>query len=160
MRVASLGGSYATIPSQAAKRGLETLPRVTATLVQLSTDDFGVSNVSGKSGQPVLLSITSSPQAPGDDLFTITGLPSEVELSAGTPYNDFWIVKRNDLHSLLMTPPGYSGDFKLSLTRARTLSRPPLTLNMNIHISDAPAKVEGGASARNQTRRALSPNRG
>lgn len=114
-----------------------------ATLVQLKADDFSVSDVSGKPGQPVSLAIDSSPGAPDDDLFTIMGLPSEVRLSAGTPYNDFWIVKRRDLHSLsLISPEGFSGSFKLSVTRARTLSRPPLTLNMNISISNAPAKAE------------------
>ncbi len=113
---------------------------------QLQEDDFSVADVSGPAGQQIPLNIATSPNAAPDDLFTITGMPPEVKLTAGEPYNDFWLLRRKDLHTLaIVTPEGFTSKITIAVTRARSANRAPLSRNMSIEIlsahEEAPAAV-------------------
>lgn len=107
------------------------------TPVQVSRDEFSVSDASGQDGERIPLNIKSNPDAPPEDLFAITGLPPEVKLSAGSAYDDFWLVRRKELQSLTMiTPDGFSRRFQIAITRVRSADRAPVTATMTITVAN------------------------
>jgi hypothetical protein len=126
-----------------------------ATLVQVTPDEFSVSDAAGQDGQRISLNIKSNPGAPPEDLFAITGLPPEVKLSAGSAYDDFWLVRRKELQSLTMiTPDGFSRKFQIAITRVRSANRAPVTATMNVQITNksvGASPVQPAPSARSNS---------
>ena len=109
-------------------------------LVEDNTLDFSVSDVSGRAGEKIPLNISSQPSGTPEDIFMISGLPLACKLSKGMFVDDFWLVRRKDLASLMVTTPNsFSGALQVKVTRARTQSAPPATLNLSV-------KVEGPRS--------------
>ncbi len=109
-------------------------------LPQAQIDDFAVSDVAGKAGEEIPLKIVPDPNGRADDLFSITGLPPQVRLSAGTPYDDFWVLRRKDLATLsLITPNGFARKIQIAVARVRSPNRPPAALTMNIVVSNETA---------------------
>jgi hypothetical protein len=103
--------------------------------VQVSQDDFSVSDVKGEAGQSIPLNIKPNPSDPPEDLIAISGLPPEVKLSSGASYDDFWLVRRKELSTLsLVAPEAFSRTFKIAVTRVRSGEKSPFTRTATISI--------------------------
>ncbi len=111
--------------------------RLPILLVQALSDDFSVADVMGAPGTPIALAIFTGRGGSNSDLFALSGLPQVVKLSAGGRRNHYWIVRQKDISSLTLTaPPGFSGAFRVSVTRAPTPQRPGRTLTFTVNIYD------------------------
>jgi TPR repeat protein len=129
-----------TFTSAAKDRVQQTSP---ARFVQAAPEEFSISDVAGEAGQTIALNIKPNPAEPPEDLFTITGLPPEVKLSSGAPYEDFWLVRREELSSLtITTPDGFSRKFQIAVTRVRAADRPPVTLTATVSVSNKPSGAD------------------
>ncbi len=106
-------------------------------LAQGVSDEFSVADVMGPPGSPIALAIYIGRDALNGDLFALSGLPPEVRLSAGGRRNDLWIVRQKDISALTLTaPPGFTGAFRVSVTRAPTPQRPGRTLAFTVNVYD------------------------
>jgi hypothetical protein len=105
---------------------------------------FRAYDLSGAPARPIPFRIESLDTAdPGAQLFIFTGLPKGVKLNPGGNFGDFWAVNANVIKDLTLTaPPGFSGSFKVWITRSRTPSAAARSVAVTVTIrprtSEAP----------------------
>jgi hypothetical protein len=108
--------------------------------------DFFAEDVTGISGEPVPLGAVTNDAYPSSDLFTFSGLPAGVRLSAGGEWNGVWIVPRKDVRGLaFLSAKGLDARFSVVITRAQMPSRPQQSLTVRVTLSGSAASA--GAQA-------------
>lgn len=122
-------------------------------------DDFFAGDVTGVSGEPVPLGVVTNDAYPSSDLFTFSGLPPGVRLSAGGEWNGVWIAPRKDVRGLsFLSAKGLDARFSVVITRAQMPSRPPQSLTVQVTLSNsASATAEAPAAEPAQAPEAAEP---
>lgn len=114
--------------------------------VQAAPDEFSAADVMGQPGIPISLAIYAGRDDSTGDLFALSGVPPEVQLSAGGRRNGLWIVRQKDIASLsLIAPHGFTGKFQIAVTRAPAPPRPERTVNFTVNVFDERLETRAAA---------------